>query len=294
MKRFVVAFFVTLAFGLVVANAQTVAPTEDSNQQFDVNVAGASTTGATASVNQTLNVTVPNATALHSTAGSLTFDINNIGSQDATWACVQGAPTGATLGSPDLATGDYTLDTSTISGDFFNQTQVTPMGTYYELTGASWPNVTIVADHAVTQYPPIDVQGGTLVPGSKQYIVCYRTFILQTFSNWSHYDLMVERNDPASEAYPEPVYIQGNTYCSAKNGQPTGLFSLDSNSPSAHLIPKSVGVGPTGMMAEQCGQPGYKSWLDDLVVVAVKIDGEHYGTSTTQLTYTLTSADAAF
>lgn len=310
LKKLIFIGFLAGVFGLAVVNAQSVAPTSNT-QSYNLSLEGDGTNNGTqASVTQTLSVQVPKATALHLTAGSLDFniaDIANNGGKAAgenTWYCVSGPASDASkYGTLDTTTGDFT---AVLGSNFYGQTQVLPMGTYYDLTASSWPNVTIVGNQHITQYPPIalssgSTSGGTLVPGSKQYFVCYRTFVLQTFSNFSNYQLNVTRTDPTTTgttAYPEPVYIQGNTYCSAAGGSgyehATGLFALDSGSPTASLLPVNVGVGPTGQMAEACGQPGYKSWLDDLVVVAVKIDGEHYGTSSTQLTYTLVSADSAF
>jgi len=281
VRKFITVGFLALVFGLAVASAQEIQPTADANQAVNI---GASS----ATVNQQVNVTVPPVTALHNTAGALTFDIGDLGSQGTDWYCVQGPTSGGQIGTLNPATGDYELG---LGSDFYGQTQVLPMGTYYSAT--SWPNVTIHGTQ-VTQYPPANVTDGVLVAGSKNYFVCYRTFILQTFSNYSNYDLQVTRSDAgANQAYPEPVYIQGNTYCSYTADAGTGLFALRPGSADpAHLIPASLGTGPTGAKAEECGQPGYKSWLDDLIVVAVKIDGEHYGTSSTQLTYTLVSADS--
>lgn len=293
LRKLIIAGLFVLGFGLVVANAQEIGPTSDNNQQVNINVEGLDGgTGTSASVTQQVNVTVPKATALHSTAGSLSFDISQIGNQDSTWYCVQGAAANASsYGTLNPATGDYE---AALGSDFYGQTQVLPMGTYYNAT--NWPNVAIVGQTHVSQYPPAELDGGALVPGSKEYFVCYRTFVLQTFSNFSNYDLQVSRSGTTDvQAYPEPIYIQGNTYCSYTQDQGTGLFALPSDGgPVAHLIPVSLGTGPTGAAAEACGQPGYKSWLDDLVVVAVKIDGEHWGQSSTTLTYTLFSADQPF
>lgn len=294
MRRLVFAFFVALAFGFVAVNAQTIGPTSDSNQQLGVNN-GTATDGSEAFVAQTVNVIIPAATALHSTAGTLEFNLNDIGSQDSTWTCVSATTPPSGAGTLDTTTGDWTLDLTSYGSEFYGQTQVLPMGTYYD--PATWPDITVHGGGVIDQYPPATLgSDGKVSDASKQYFVCYRTFELQTFSNFSKYDLQVTRAPTGDSAqdYPEPIYIQGNTYCSFTATPPaaTGFYALDYGSTSpAHLIPQSIGTGPTGQVAEACSQPGNTSWLNNLIVVAVKIDGEHYGTSSTTLTYTLFSAD---
>ena len=289
LRKLMFVGFLALAFGFAAVNAQVITPTSDSNQQLDINVGSG---GDTAQVTQQVNVNVPPATALHSTAGSLTFDISQIGNQDGTWYCVQGAAS-PTYGTFDPATGDYVM--TGLGSDYYNQSQVLPMGTYYSI--ATWPAVAIHGAQQITQYPPATLADGVVTNASKAYFVCYRTFLMQTFSNFSSYDLQVTRDGTTDvQAYPEPIYIQGNTYCSANSSDDaTGFFALTADGgPAAHLIPVRWGSGPTGAVAEQCNQPGTKSWLDNLIVVAVKIDGEHFGNSSTTLTYTMVSADAAF
>lgn|GEM_PF-514477 len=291
-------------FGLAVVSAQvaTIQTTPpDNNQQLSINTQGVNGgNGQTASVSQTLNVIVPKATALHLTVGDLTFNLGDLGSSHSHWVCVSGPAANASkYGTLNPATGDYQ---SQLGSNFWNQVQTLPMGTYYSYVPGSWtttagPELNIYGAGVVNQYPPAQLANGQLVAGSKEYFVCYRDFILQTFSNWSYYDLTVTRTNPSSGAYTEPVYIQGNTYCTLTQDQPTGLYALGGNdgiSGEVHLIPQSAAVGPTGQYSESCGQPGLTSWLDEAVVVAVKIDGEHYGNNTTTLTYTLTSADAPF
>ncbi|MEJ2357667.1 MAG: hypothetical protein P8Y13_06240 [Deinococcales bacterium] len=291
IRKFVFFGLLAVVFGLAVASAQEISPTANGPEQLVSTVGTLNTDGTqSAAVTQTVNVNVPPATALHSTADNLTFDISKIGTDQGTdWWCVQGPASGAP-GTLDPATGDYLY--GPLSANYYGQTQVLPMGTYYDPT--TWPKVTIHGDH-ITQYPPGQLDSNSvLVSGSKEYFVCYRTFILQSFSNFSHYDLQVQRADNSNQPYPEPIYIQGNTFCSYAADQPTGLFALPADgSGTAHLIPAPIGTGPTGAAAEACGQTDYQSWLKNLVVVAVKIDGEHYGTSTTTLTYTLVSADSA-
>lgn len=302
MKKHIALLFAAAVVGFAVVSAEstvTITTTPpDTHQQQNVNTDGISGgNGSTATVSQTLTVTVPKATALHLTVGQLNFNIANIGKQGNDWACVSGPASGASsYGKLNPATGDYQVH---LGQDFWNQTQTLPMGTYYGYVSGSWttaagPRLYIHGGSVITQYPPIQMNDGQLVAGSKQYFVCYRTFALQTFSNWSNYDVAVTRSNPSSGAYTEPVYIQGNTFCSLKNDAATGLYALGGSDgmKTAHLIPQGLAVGPTGQQAETCGQPGLKSWLDEAVVVAVKIDGEHYGANTTTLTYTMTSADA--
>ena len=54
------------------------------------------------------------------------------------------------------------------------------------------------------------------------------------------------------------------------------------------MIPKNLSMGTTGSHTGNArGRCGYKSWLDDLVIVAIPVDGESYGKSTATLEYTL-------
>ena len=280
MRRFV-ATLALLALFTGMATAQTVNPTAwDTNQQVGLSDAN----GDTAAVNQLLTVDVPKATALHLTVGELTFDINKVGdyaNQD--WYCTYG-PASDTLGFTPLANGDYS-DNGAVFGA--SQPQIMPMGTYYEQTTA-WDQITVKGGGEVTSYPPvIQNSNGSVDNASKRNFVCYRTFVLQTFSNWNGFTLDVKRDDPTSTAaYPEPVYIQGNMECYIHAG--TGLFALEPGSTDAmSLIPSPYNGAPTGA---QCTNAD-SSWQDALIVVGVKIDGEHWGPSTTTLTYTLSSLD---
>jgi len=182
--------------------------------------------------------------------------------------------------------------TSQLGDNFWNQVQVLPGGTYYLPDG--WPNIRPVGWGTVTSYPPIELdEEGELVEGSKGYFVCYKSTILQIFSNWDYWDLVVTREDTTDQGI-EHLYIQGNL-CSTF-GQATGLYDLPDEA-SRHLIPKDMNFGPTGThtvgadLPEECTG---KSWLDVLVVLAVKVNADRYGTNQADLTYTLFSADAQF
>ena len=54
------------------------------------------------------------------------------------------------------------------------------------------------------------------------------------------------------------------------------------------MIPKLLTLGTTGSHTGSArGRCGYKSWLDDLVIVAIPVDGESYGKTKAVLEYTL-------
>ncbi len=251
------------------AFAQTVAPTTGSGRDQVGGGAGV----LTATVSQNVSLILPQATALHLDVSDLVFDLNTIGTASANMACV-------------YANTDE--DQVTQLGDnFYNQKQVLPLGTSYNLSAQSWPNVTLNGKGQVFNYPPINVDKttGELVTGSKNYFVCYRTFLLQKFSNGKSFDLTLRRSDDmkASSAIRN-IYAQDNTCDNA--GQPTGLYKI--SDVSTHMIPKNLAMGTTGSHTGNArARCGYKSWLDDLVIVAIPVDGESYGKSTAVLEYTL-------
>ncbi len=273
-----------LTLGMI-ASAQGIQPTRGSGADaVDIGV-------DSASVSQQVNLILPAATALHLDVTDLTFDISKIGKQDNTWTCVYGSKVN---------------DVRTKLGDnFWSQTQVLPIGTSYgrvgdgkQLTGNGLWNPQIFIEgggSVVTQYPPVQTNKttGELVPNSKANFICYRTFILQKFTNYGFWDLQVSR---AQDGGQQALYIQDNSYCTfthAPNAQGTGLYDLPPGT-TRHLMGKALGVGPTGAEAERCLQPGGKSWLDDLMVVAVKVNGDPYGDNIADLTYTLVSSDSPF
>lgn len=272
MRKGILAAVLVVA-SLALAQAPTVAPTKGNGP--DAYAKGSDS----ASVNQTIELILPKATALHLDVTTLTFDLTSL--DGATWpnstpdfggqmVCVYG------LTNEDVKTQ--------LGSNFYNQTQTLPLGTSYGVS--TWPNIYINGGGQVTAYPPIKLdKNGELVPGSKNYFVCYRTFILQKFSNGKQWDLTVTRNDPQGAQSIEHLYIQDNP-CDTF-GAATGLYELP-NGAMLHLVPKNLQAGPTGSRSKQNPENcGYKSWLDDLVVVAIKVNADLWGKSTANLTYTL-------
>ncbi len=284
MRKWLPLFILALGFALAQTAGPVIEPTTGDGP--DAVSKGADQ----ASVNQTVKLILPQATALHLDVTEIVFDLTGMDgdgwphesdpfANDPTIACVMAQPGGQ----------DETTD---LGEDFWNQTQVKPGGTYYQTL--AWPNIQPVGFGTVDSYPPIELdEEGELVEGSKGYFVCYKTFVLQIFSNWSYWDLVVERNDTTDQGI-EHLYIQGNL-CSTF-GQTTGLYDLPDGA-LRHLIPKTMNFGPTGLhtigddLPEECTG---KSWLDVLVVLAVKVNADKYGTNQADLTYTLFSADAQF
>jgi len=255
------------------ALAQQVAPTQGNGP--DAYAKGQDS----AAVNQTIELILPKATALHLDVTTLTFDLTGL--DGANWP-----NSGPDFGGQMVCVyGLAEQDVKTQLGDnFYNQVQTLPLGTSY--SAAQWPNITINGGGQVTAYPPIKLdKNGELVPGSKNHFVCYRTFILQKFSNGKQWDLTVTRNDPEGAQGIQHLYIQDNP-CDTF-GAATGLYELPDGA-SLHLVPRNLQAGPTGSRSgnnpERCG---YKSWLDDLVVVAIKVNSDLFGKSTANLTYTL-------
>lgn len=255
--------------------------------------------GNGASVNQRVILILPRATALHLDATRLVFDLRALDGRD--WpdsefdfgnkmVCVYGPGENAgQFGDYNPLTGDYEQQ---LGPDFYNQTQVLPMGTYYKIT--DWPNIAVVGAGLVDSYPPIELdEDGNLVPGSKNYFVCYRTFILQKFSNGLDWELQVSRDDANKDRSIQHLYIQDNPCTLVANGQTTALFELPDGG-SLQLVPDSLSVGPTGSQTTHPDLPEscrLKSWLDDLVVVAIKINADLAGRTFADLTYTLVTTE---
>ncbi len=267
--------------------------------------------GNKATVQQKVNLILPQATGLHLTANELNFDISQIGQQGNDWACVYGN----NYQGNDVSSG--------FDGGWSGQKQTLPLGVAYTTANLPFGKIN-VPGKKVTSYPPIEFTGskdaGNLVAGSKNHFVCFRIFKLQKFSNLGNFDLTVTRSGGMTTADAKPggnpgstegtfqVYMQDNP-CYVWNragndgGNATGLYEVKQGG-TIHLIPKAMGVGTTGALAasspENCfakdkdGNYQGKSWLDDLVVVAVKVDGDKFGKNSTTLTYTLNSSAAAF
>lgn len=244
--------------------------------------------GATeAAVGQDVTLILPQATALHLDATTISFDLRSLAAQ---WdRRAQGLPA---LGTPlpyQCVYSEGADVTAGLGSDFWGQTQTIPGGIAY--AASDYPQITISGE-PVVNYPPLKLDAdGELVDGSKNYIVCYQSFIIQLFSNFDHWDLQVSRNDTGENSI-EHLYVQGNV-CS-DFGTPTGLYALPDNSGPVHLIPKSLNAGTTGdRVNATCGNTN-TSWLDVLGVLAVKINSDSHGTSVANLTYTLVSSDSSF
>ncbi|HRP48005.1 MAG TPA: hypothetical protein PLT07_10680 [Trueperaceae bacterium] len=246
-----------------------------------------------ASVAQDVVLTIPQATALHLDASTINFDITALdGKSWAERAASGERPEGFGLACVYAKGADDSGGvTNPLGDDYWGQNQVLPGGTKYE--AETYPNISITGKEVVN-YPPLRLKDGELDTGSKNYIVCYQSFIIQLFSNFPHWDLSVTRSDDTSKKSIEHLYVQGNT-CS-DFGKPTGLYGLN-NDTTVHLIPKRLTAGTTGSRVNSKGSSclnANTSWLDVLGVLAVKINSDAYGESHANLTYTLLSQDGAF
>ena len=269
-----------LAFAQDTIPATDIVPTTGAgNDDYAKN-----TTADSATVSQTVKLVLPQATALHLDVTDLSFDLTAM--DGALWpnsAFDYNNEMLCVYGNSD----EDVVYNGTNNDVFYNQPSQLPLGTYYAEGDSGFPAIKIVGGTgAVTAYPPIKIANNELVEGSKNYFVCYRTFMLQKFSNGDSWDLTVTRTDTGSDMAIERLYIQDNP-CDTF-GALTGLFRLEQDT-TLHLVPSNnLSVGPTGAQAaSNHALCGYKSWLDDLVVVAVVVDGEHSGTNTAELDYTL-------
>ena len=248
----------------------------------------------TASVQQLITLRLPKATALHLDVTNLLFDLTALDGPD--WAArAAGKAGGVDFGGQMVCVyGLQDTDAVTPLGDnFYNQKQIFPLGTSYDLSATSWPSITVKGGGVVNTYPPIRIgANGELVTGSKNYFVCYRTFLLQKFSNGTSWDLTVKRVDDVTRPRAiKNIYIQDNPCDTAGAG--TGLYKLGGSEAAGqplHLVPKNLNFGPTGSRTPEArSRCGYKSWLDDLIIVALPVDGELNGDNTAALQYTLTT-----
>jgi len=277
----------TLSFALAAAASAadvTVIPTTGSGAD-DLKISDTTKV----SVQQKVTLNLPLRTALHLDVTDLVFDLNakNLGGSGTDMVCVHG----------NVSVDQETRDTT---GQYFNQLQVKPNGIAYKIPDdGGWkagnPKIVLTGvKNIATQYPPATLDAkGELVPGSKNNFVCFKTFILQKFSNVGNFKLSVTRDDPgASPLGHQKLYIQDNSCLTIFEGAGTGFFALPTGS-TRELLPLKYTVGTTGHQASSCGQDE-KSWLDDLIVVAVKINGDPAGKNVATLTYTLDSRASAF
>lgn len=231
-------------------------------------------------VTQTVHLKLPKATALHLAVKDLTFDLTTLGQ----------------TGDPDAGKRICVYGKIDDNGNVFDKSNGTsstlPLGTQYKFAAGGWPNIEIT-DHGgiVDRYPPVRLDAkNNLIPGSKNHFVCYSTFILQKFSNGSSWKLSVSRKDSATGAHRiNDLYIQDNPcheygdFDLQKIPDTGSVELLKRNGTTGSIVSNYLKAKPSDI---RCGT---KSWLDDLVVIAVKIDGESFGDNTAVLDYTLAS-----
>lgn len=281
LRRLLIVTAAVLTIGAV-ALAQDFAPTTGDGPD----VIAKNTTGYSATVSQTVQLILPQAIALHLDVGTLAFDLTSL--DGAGW------PNSTTdFGNQMVCVYGFSpTDTTSQKGpDYYSQTQVLPLGVGYGVGEGGWPNLHADGNGLVTAYPPIKLDAnGELVPGSKDYFVCFRSFYLQKFSNGPTFDLTALRTDDSTAAGAiRRLYIQDNP-CDSFPAD-TGLYDLPSNE-LRHLVRISLGQGTTGDLAaanhDLCG---YSSWLNDLMVMAVVVDGEAAGTNTANVQFTMLVPD---
>lgn len=286
LRKLMLSLALLAAIGFAAAQI-TISPTEDTTSPDQI-----AKGSDTAAVNQTVRLILPKATALHLDASTITFDLRALDGKGWDDRARDGTqPDGFGLACV------YVDGSDVEAGEFNGNMQVVPGGIKYmandwdDIYLAHMDGTKVDDSQRVVNYPPLRLdESGELVPDSKDYFVCYQTFVMQLFSNFDDWDLSVERTDKAEQGI-EHLYIQANT-C-ANFGQATGLFDLP-NTATRSLIPSNLVVGPTGDHVNEDGsqcENTNSSWLDVLGVLAVKINSDHYGVSKANLTYTLMSAD---
>lgn len=253
--------------------AQTTLPISPTDQGADDHYIGTTS----ASVDQTVTLKLPQATALHLASTEITFDLTNAN------AFYPANPDG--LRCVYVEGPDETLK---LEDRFYNQTQVIPGGIAYTAAVGAWDQISI-AGELVTSYPPIKIEGGELVDHSKDYFVCYQSFVLQLFANYADWQLFVERDDDLTDKFNsiEHLYVQGNTCADFGNPLGTGLYDLPDGAKRS-LIPTNMNNASTGdLSADSTKCNANSSWHDVLGVLAVKVNSDTYGDNVANLTYTL-------
>jgi hypothetical protein len=230
---------------------------------------------SSAFVTQYVNVHIPVAYGIAiDDAANLNFDLSQISGKTQI-ICVSA-----------LATTDLPQETG----------GVWPLGTHY-VNGETFGNISIIGGPQVTSYPPITQNEDTSVNvASKADFVCYRSFILEKFANTPGWDVTVTRNDEQVGLNSTPMYIQDNV-CT-DTSLPTAMNPLGNGDTVSLFGPNTIlasyGQETTGaaVAAYNDANPnstacGATSWLNDLVVVGIKVDGNQAGTFTSDLTYTI-------
>jgi hypothetical protein len=273
IRRLTLALVLLAMFGFAAAQFVDISPTTDQGSDA---VSSPLPGQDEASVDQLVTLSVPQATALHLTQDAITFDLSDIAGEN----CVYVSGDDVTAGSSTAPGG------IAYSADSWDQIRLAYFGNDYPTNPA---NLTPVDDdQVVSVYPPIDVSADD-VDATKAYFVCYRTFIMQLFSNFDSWDLQVSRTDVGDQSI-EHLYVQANT-C-ADFGEPTGLFALPDGETGRSLIPAGLSASPTGVLARQSDDcRANSSWMDVLGVLAVKVNADRHGDNTANLTYTLVSSD---
>jgi hypothetical protein len=127
MLRKALPIIATLALGFALAQYVVLPTVGDGPDAYDKGE-------AEASVDQTVILRVPRATALHLDVTTLVFDVTSL--DGANWP----------YATPDFAPymvcvyGSSERDVP-VGGGFFGQQQVLPLGTFYGLTAAGWPEI---------------------------------------------------------------------------------------------------------------------------------------------------------
>lgn len=274
MKRFFLILAALAFAGFTVAQTTVLTTTATGADEFDIG-------NTSASVSQQVRLVIPPRVGLHLDVSQLDFDLDDINTAE--MVCVYGV------------SDDVPLSGSTL-----------PRGLYYGLEGTFGTGVNILAYGSgnsvveVTQYPPARFDdSGELIADSKAGFVCFRTFIIQKFSNYeAGFDISVARTGGNYD-----MYVQDNSECSWNDFQfgvggldgngVTGFFKVDSGSTVSNLLPGIYSADTTGNLSAACGSNDKGGWHDDQMIVAVAVDGQQAsGVDSATLTYTITGTVA--
>lgn len=206
---------------------------------------------ALAAIAPEIAVTIPSVAQLAIGASTLTFDLG-ADLASAELACVHGPDRGDVFGGSDASGTETAL----------------PMGTGFRR--GEYPRIQVEGRGAVAGYPGLAIaRDGEMQPGSDEDFVCYRTFLLQRFSNLPGWELTVERDAVQDEGFPERIYIR-NSGCTG-GSELQGLVPLFAGQRLRLADADTSAYCPEG----------------DVLVLATPSAGARGGVARTRLMYTL-------
>ncbi len=193
-------------------------------------------------------------------AKEINFDLKNLDSNGETITCVYGK------GARDEETGIQ----------YNNIPEVYPLNTSYTVNANnSEYGITIDSGGIIEVYPPIDFDlDNEVIANSKNYFMCYATFLLKGFVNSNSWSLTATREDPIAGEGIDKLYIQSSS-CEEPLNRKKGLFPFENHQSLLLAF-------------------GEERSCEHFVVLATKVIANTHGSSFTNITYTLVNLESNF